>query len=249
MTPEQCETTKDLLLVTRNCLKAKQLLTKTTLMNWKDYFYFQKRDRTAILLLLVLIALSGGIYIFTRPQQSTDKEDVNTSSTPSKANIDTLTGKTATNIYKQEKKKNAGYAYQEKLKRGETIELNSADTTSLKKIPGIGTGFANRIARYRNLLGGFTDITQLKEVWGLDNELYDKIIPFIVLIPQIEKIKINSADFNELNRHPYIDYRQTKVIIDIRDRKGSIESLKRLSLLEEFTDDDIKRLTPYLSFD
>lgn len=249
MTPERCETTKDLLLVTRNCFKEKQPVTKTTLMNWKDYFYFQKRDRTAILLLLVLIALSGGIYIFTRPKQSADKESVTVSPTPLSTNIDTLTCKTATNIYEQEKKKNAGYAYQEKLKRGETIELNSADTTSLKKIPGIGTGFANRIVRYRNLLGGFADITQLKEVWGLDNELYERIMPYITLTPQVKKIKVNSAEFTELNKHPYIDYRQAKIIMDIRSRKGSIESLKRLSLLEEFTEDDIKRLTPYLSFD
>ena len=62
-------------------------------------------------------------------------------------------------------------------------------------------------------------------------------------------MKVNSADFNELIRHPYIDYKQAKIIVDIRERKGRIESLKRLRLLEEFSDDDIKRLTPYLSFD
>jgi competence ComEA-like helix-hairpin-helix protein len=218
-------------------------------MHWKDYFYFQKRDRTAILLLLVLIALSGGIYIFTGPRQKADKEKVEPSGAPLMANTDAPHGNTETTPFEQNKDKTPGYPYQKKLETGETIELNTADTTSLKKIPGIGTGFANRIVKYRNLLGGFADITQLKEVWGLDNELYDRIMPYVTFVPHVKKVKVNSAEFAELNRHPYIDYRQAKVIIGVRERKGSIESLKRLSLLEEFTDDDVKRLTPYLSFD
>lgn len=218
-------------------------------MNWKDYLYFQKRDRVAIILLLVLITLTGGIYIFTRPQQKANKEEAEPSSVRVTTNTNTPYSNTIPTFSKQNKDKASDYPYQKKLETGGTVELNTADTTSLKKIPGIGTGFAKRIVKYRNLLGGFADITQLKEVWGLDNELYDKITPYIVLVPQIEKIKVNSADFNELNRHPYIDYRQARVIADIRERKGRIESLKRLRLLEEFTDDDIKRLTPYLSFD
>lgn len=218
-------------------------------MNWKDYLYFQKRDRVAIILLLVLITLTGGIYIFTRPQQKANKEEAEPSSVRVTTNTNTPYSNTTPTFSKQNKDKTPSYPYQKKLETGGIVELNTADTTSLKMIPGIGTGFAKRIVKYRNLLGGFADITQLKEVWGLDNELYDKITPYIVLVPQIEKIKVNSADFNELNRHPYIDYRQARVIVDIRERKGSIESLKRLRLLEEFTDDDIKRLTPYLSFD
>ena len=218
-------------------------------MNWKDYLYFQKRDRVAIILLLVLTTLTGGIYIFTRPQQKANKEETEPSSVRVTTNTNTPYSNTIPTFSKQNKDKTPDYPYQKKLETGGTVELNTADTASLKKIPGIGTGFAKRIVKYRNLLGGFADITQLKEVWGLDNELYDKITPYIVLVPQIEKIKVNSADFNELNRHPYIDYKQARVIADIRERKGRIESLKRLRLLEEFTDDDIKRLTPYLSFD
>lgn len=218
-------------------------------MNWKNYFYFQKRDRAAIILLLVLITLTGGIYIFTRPQQSIDKKDFEASSTLSKADINPNVSNIAIDNIESDKSKKPDYPYQEKMKTGETIELNGADTTALKKIPGIGTGFANRIVKYRNLLGGFADIIQLKEVWGLDNELYGKVTSYITLIPQVKKIRVDSADFNELNKHPYIDYRQAKAIIDIIERKGSIESLKRLSLLDEFTEDDIKRLAPYLSFD
>jgi len=36
-------------------------------MSWKDYLYFQKSDRIAIILLLVLIVAGTGVYIATRP--------------------------------------------------------------------------------------------------------------------------------------------------------------------------------------
>lgn len=210
-------------------------------MSWKDYFYFQKGDKTAILLLLILIAVSGGVYILTRPEKAEEKtEQLSPSSRSLSDSIQSKGVKSSTS---------SAYPYQEKLKAGQTIELNSADTTALKKIPGIGTAYSNRIVKYRALLGGFASIGQLKEVWGMDDGLYARIIPYITIVPKTEKIRINHTDFKGLNRHPYIDYKQAKVIVDIRERKGRIESVNRLSLLEEFTEDDIKRLTPYLSFD
>jgi len=135
------------------------------------------------------------------------------------------------------------------LKPGETIELNSADTTDLKKIPKIGSGFAGRIVKYRESLGGYFYIDQLKEVWGMDDYLYADIRPYITLEPGIKKLKINSASFEQLNKHPYISYKQAQVIIDLRERKGNLNSLSRLSLLDEFTQKDIERLRLYLSFD
>lgn len=212
-------------------------------MNWKDFFYFQKRDRNAIITLLVLIVIAGCAYIFTKPtsNKSTQKEkEINlkeqilSQSESEKSNTDKQT------VY---------YSYQKKLNKGETIELNSADTTELKKIPGIGTSYANRIVKYRNILGGYAQISQLKEVWGLDEDLYNKIKPYLVIKSNTTTLKINSASFKELNKHPYIDYNQTKIIVDIRERKGRIESIDRLALLDEFTEQDINRLTPYLSFD
>lgn len=219
-------------------------------MSWKDYFYFQKRDRIAIFILLMLIIVSGGIYIGIK-QHKNNK--------PSSENAETdkefetflshlKDGSNTTNTFKRDSQSLDRYPYQEKLQQGQTIELNKADTSDLKKIPGIGSSYSLRIVKYRKLLRGYAHIHQLKEVYGIDEELYNKITPYITLTPDISKIKVNSSSFQELNRHPYINYEQTKIILDIRKRKGNIESIDRLSLLEEFTEDDIKRLTPYLSF-
>lgn len=224
-------------------------------MSWKDYLYIHKGDRIAIILLLILIVISGGIYILVSIQKENDKTICPESEREFEAFIEKLKDTDSTNSYPQENHiqkdstQYTEYAHQEKLKTGETIEINSSDTTDLKKIPGIGSAFSNRIVKYRNLLGGYNNLNQLKEVWGMDDDLFNKIIPYLKITPNTKKIKVNTASFEELNKHPYIKYKRAKMIIDIRERKGKIESIDRLSLLEEFTETDTKRLTPYLSFD
>lgn len=222
-------------------------------MSWKDYFYFQKRDKVAIIFLLILITISGGVYIATKPSIRAEAKSLPLETTTKSESFTENTEHIQNEGNKENKerieRRTPEYTYQEKLKKGETIELNSADTSDLKMIPGIGTGFANKIVKYRNALGGYISISQLTEVWGLDDDLYNKITPYITIVPANKKVKINSDDFKTLNKHPYISYQQAQVIIDIRERKGLIESIERLSLLDEFTDSNIKQLKPYISFD
>ena len=54
--------------------------------------------------------------------------------------------------------------YPLKLKPGQTVSLNTADTALLKRVPGIGSGFAGAIIRLRERLGGFYDTAQLLEI-------------------------------------------------------------------------------------
>lgn len=219
-------------------------------MNWKDYLHFTQGEKKAILTLLILIIVSGGVYVFTSRSKSHplvteshefekfEKELERETNSFSKNNQDN-----------SDQFPRTRYIRQEKLKQGETVELNIADTTELKKIPGIGSGFANRIVKYRNLLGGYHTIEQLKEIWGMDDYLYQDIIPYITLNHSLTKIRINHISFEALRKHPYINYKQAQIISDIRDRKGNIESINRLGLLDEFSDKDIKRLKPYIAFD
>ncbi|MBB4036451.1 DNA uptake protein ComE-like DNA-binding protein [Dysgonomonas hofstadii] len=225
-------------------------------MSWKNYFYFQKGDKTAIILLLILIVISGTAYILTRPKVDTEKQAVNPEFRKkfedfqtNLATDSTHDDKSLANTEYPQYQRTNRYPYQQKLKQGETLELNSADTSALKMIPKIGSGFASRIVKYRESLGGYLHLEQLKEVWGMDDYLYNDIVPYITLSPKANKLKINSISFQELLKHPYINYKQAQVIIDIRERKDNISSINRLALLDEFSEKDIKRLTPYLSFD
>ena len=78
--------------------------------------------------------------------------------------------------------------------------------------------------------------------------MYSRISQYITEDTNFTKIKINELEFKDLLRHPYLNYGQVQTIINLRDKKGNITSINELSMLDEFTKDDISRLQPYLDF-
>ena len=129
------------------------------------------------------------------------------------------------------------------------IELNQADTLTLKKIPGIGSTFARRIVGYRELLGGFYTVEQLAEVYGIDEERYNALHTwFKVDTTCIQPLRVNQLSFKELLRHPYLNTSQVRQIERLR-RKAPLQSWNDLILLEEFSAIDRQRLRPYLSYE
>ena len=136
-----------------------------------------------------------------------------------------------------------------KFPAGTVIELNQADTLTLKKIPGIGSTFARRIVSYRELLGGFYTVEQLAEVYGIDEERYNALHTwFKVDTTCIQPLRVNQLSFKELLRHPYLNTSQVRQIERLR-RKAPLQSWNDLILLEEFSAIDRQRLRPYLSFE
>ena len=133
-----------------------------------------------------------------------------------------------------------------KYPEGTLVDVNSADTTVLKKIPGIGSGIAGGIVRYRERLGGFYALSQLEEVKHVTPELLKW---FKLDNDSIRKLEINKASLDKLRAHPYLTFYQAKVIMEHRRKKGQIKSLSQLALYEEFTEKDLERLSAYVSFD
>ncbi len=129
----------------------------------------------------------------------------------------------------------------------DSVELNLADSAELEHLPGIGPVLAARIIRYRKLLGGFYSVIQLKEIYGLREEHYSKVLPHLYIKGELfGKFNINFASLEKLGRHPYIGFRKAREIVSLRDKKGKFTSLNDLS--EIMTADSIGRLGPYLKF-
>jgi len=127
------------------------------------------------------------------------------------------------------------------------IEINSADSTKLLSLYGIGPSYAGRIIKYRSVLGGFHTCSQLLEVYGMDTVRYNGFFKRIWADTSlVNKININTSGFRDLLRHPYLDYEAVKSLVQYRDRHGPFESPAELwkdSILSE----DIKQgLLPYL---
>lgn len=136
--------------------------------------------------------------------------------------------------------------YIPKYEEGTIVDLNKADTSILKRIPGIGSTLARMIVVYRQRLGGFYDVSQLQEVPHVRVELNKW---FVVTPAGLHKIQVNSASLDKLRSHPYMDFYKAKAIMEYRRKRGKIKGLSQLSMFEEFTEKDLKRLSPYLNFE
>ncbi len=126
------------------------------------------------------------------------------------------------------------------------IELNAADSIQLKLLPGIGDKLSKRIVRYRDLLGGFYSVSQLKEVYGLTDETLKLISGKVVVDDKkIRKLDLNFADMNELSIHPYLKKNLAGKIIKFRAKNGSIRDLSVLRDSMILNMDEYTRLKPY----
>ena len=152
-------------------------------------------------------------------------------------------------VTKRNKIKPTSYTYKKSYPKI-SIELNSADTTMLKQIYGIGSVLSNRIVRYRDLLGGFHSKNQLLNVYALDTNVYEDFKHQIsVDLSLVQKIDINFASANELSKHPFISYKLANSIVNYRSNHGKFSrdyELMNLYLIDTVT---FNILLPYLDFD
>lgn len=117
--------------------------------------------------------------------------------------------------------------YIPKYEEGTIVDLNKADTSILKRIPGIGSTLARMIVVYRQRLGGFYDVSQLQEVPHVGVELNKW---FVVTPAGLHKIQVNSASLDKLRSHPYMDFYKAKAIMEYRRKRGKIKGLSQLVL-------------------
>lgn len=136
----------------------------------------------------------------------------------------------------------------EKLKAGTVVEANTADTLLLQRVPGIGPVLARSIVAYRKALGGFVSAAQVEEVGGVPAGIARW---FVVEgqggAVQVHRLDLNRDDFRMLVRHPYLSYEQVREIVQFR-RHHPILSLRTLQGLNSFSEADVQRLEPYVSF-
>lgn len=131
------------------------------------------------------------------------------------------------------------------------LELNKADTLDLKQLRGVGSGIAKRIVAYRNKLGGFVSVNQLKEVWGISPELAQQLMTSVkVDASQIKKIPVNKSSIDRLKNHPYINFYCAKAIYEYRKNEGKINSIEVCKKIDDemLTPEFWEKVEPYLEF-
>ncbi|HEY0679448.1 MAG TPA: helix-hairpin-helix domain-containing protein [Chitinophagaceae bacterium] len=128
-----------------------------------------------------------------------------------------------------------------------TIDINSADTSEWIDLPGIGSKLANRIVQFREKLGGFHDIIQISETWGLPDSTFQKIKPLLKKgDEQIRKINVNTASLEVFKAHPYIRWEMARAIVGYREQHGHFKTLEELQQIGAIEIKSYNKMLPYL---
>lgn len=139
-----------------------------------------------------------------------------------------------------------------RVKKDTIIELNSTDVETLEYIRGVGPNIARHIVRFGKELGGYVSPEQIRDIQALQ----DYHAPFDTIIPHLRaekdsvtRMRVNYIGVEQMRKHPYIGFTKAKAIYELRRNKFKLKSIDELRELPCITDEDIKRLRPYLSFE
>ena len=79
-----------------------------------------------------------------------------------------------------------------KKKRTEKLELNSADSSDLRTVKGIGQVLSRRIVKYRDMIGGFDKEEDLLKVYGIkEGDNYEEILSQVFVDTNFKPVRIN----------------------------------------------------------
>ena len=127
------------------------------------------------------------------------------------------------------------------------IELNQADSLVLISIKGIGPFYAKQILKYSNELGGFYSYNQFSEIWGLEKLDIEKFKQQTILDTlYIRKINVNAIELEQLKMHPYLNYKQAKMIVNYRKQHGDFKEIKDIQKIRPISPEIFRKIAPYL---
>lgn len=142
---------------------------------------------------------------------------------------------------------NTAFAKKEKIV---IIDINQASQEDLIKIYGIGEAISLRILKFKESLGGFVSMEQMKDVWGLPDEVIENLNSHfkILALPNLKKIDINNASIKELSQFPYFKYPLSKNIVTYRSMNGDIKNIDDLTKIKGLSIDKANIIALYLDF-
>ena len=125
------------------------------------------------------------------------------------------------------------------------VELNKADAQDLQVLPGVGPVLSQRIVRFREVLGGFHEIDDLYEVFGLDSSVVDGAKSFITIDAKLVRpFCLDTVSFRSMLKHPRFDFETTKKLMRARGR--GVYALDVVLLSSRLDSVTLHKVQPYL---
>ena len=193
-------------------------MKKLFLSKLRDWFGLTRGERRATIIILI-ITFAVGLSRYAVPLKSIQTQII----IPEINEVVEIAGQKTT----ESRKTQTSFPVQKK--KYNITELNKCDSAALEALPGLGPVLSGRIIKYRNLLGGFASVDQLKEVYGLSMEIYSTVSDYLTADTLlIRKIDINSATYRDLLRFPYLEKEHVEGILKYRELEGKITNCQEL---------------------
>ena len=126
-------------------------------------------------------------------------------------------------------------------------DLNIMDSVSIVSIPGLGPFYTKEILKLRAQFGGIRDYSQLTSIFKMRDETIDILTENTFIdSTSFEYININKADVEILGRHPYLTWKQAKVIVNYRFQHGSFENIEEIKNTGFISDSVYWNIEPYI---
>lgn len=129
------------------------------------------------------------------------------------------------------------------------IDINQASAEEWRRLRGIGPVLSTRIVKFREKLGGFVRVEQVAETYGLPDSTFQRIAGRLVASPIRDSLRINRVSIEELQAHPYVNWRQAKAIVRYRINHGPLRTQEDFGRIRALTEEERARIAPYLSFE
>jgi DNA uptake protein ComE-like DNA-binding protein len=149
------------------------------------------------------------------------------------------------------------------------LDINLADSSQWIQLKGIGPVLARRIINYRNVMGGFSSIDQVANVYGLRPEVFEEIkghiytnsstipasaynstsAPRRTELSDIESLDINTAAAEDFEQLPGIGKVLSQRIINYRRALGGFESTAQIGKVFNLDAAVFEQIEPFLYVD
>jgi len=222
----------------------------------EGYFVFSKRERWGIYILSLITLMVWAIPFFFATDDSIEDVFQITYVQIDSAREQLIKKQTAYN-----KAKYSNWTVQTPMSKNQhgsrsiprqiaVLDINEADSLDLEKLPAIGEKLSSRIVRYRDRLGGFMHLLQLKEVYGLSDSTYQIILPLLKIAKDFKPklIDINKVEYTDLRKHPYTNNSFIKLVLAYRKVHGNFSDRLALEKVEQMDKSVLDKLAPYLSY-
>jgi DNA uptake protein ComE-like DNA-binding protein len=218
-------------------------------MAWQEWWLFTRTQKTGIFILFGLMLLATGLFVASQRQRKAAYQPP--------AFADSLAAAQPPEAEAPER------AY--RAKTYQRLDINQADSAAWESLPGIGPVLARRIIRFREAIGGFDSPGQLAEVYGLPEETFERILPYLYAdaarpparrleaparAPKTPKpLEVNRATPEDWEQMPGIGPVLSQRIVKYRDARGGFTDIAQLAKVYGFPPETFEALKPYLLLD